>query len=196
VARRHRLWWFVLVPLLAFSAVRHKELRYLQVMIPFLMIIAASGLVMIWQRHRPLAAALIIASIAWNLYGLRYFARKSQPAVMAARALGADERVHNVVLSQMWAYGDRLYLGERVEVRDVGTPPRDLPAALPGADAVALWETDLDDPAIVAALQQGGFAEAARYRDDPARAVVVFRRRSAGVPPASAGRLARRRAAS
>jgi hypothetical protein len=176
LARRHRLWWFVLVPLVAFSAVRHKELRYLQVMIPFVMIIAASGLAILWRRHRGLAIALLAISIAWNLYGIRYFARKSQPAIMAARALGADPAVHTVVLSQMWSYGDRLYLGERMQVRDVGTPPRDLDRALPGADAAALWETDLDDAAVVAALHAHGFGAVSTYRDGLARAVVLFRR--------------------
>jgi phosphatidylinositol glycan class B len=171
-ARRHRLWWFVLIPFVAFSAVRHKELRYLQVLIPFVMIIAASGMAMIWRRHRAVAIALLAISIVWDLYGLRYFARKSQPAVMAARALRGT---HTVVLSQLWAYGDRLYLGDRTQIRDVGTPPRDLDHALPGADAAALWETDLDDAGVRAALARWHFTPAATYRDGPARAVVVFR---------------------
>src|SRR5712691_3849469 len=35
-ARKSMRWSFIIIPLLAFSIVRHKELRYLQVMIPFL----------------------------------------------------------------------------------------------------------------------------------------------------------------
>lgn len=177
LARKHRLWWFVLVPLAAFSLVRHKELRYLQVMIPFALIIAASGLAILWRRHRGLAIALLAISIFWNLNGIRFVARKSQPAVMAARALGADPRVRIVVLSQMWAYGDRLYLGDRMQVRDIGTPPRELDVALDAADAAALWEADLRDRAVAAALYRHGFAPRGTYRDGPARAVVVFRRR-------------------
>jgi hypothetical protein len=176
LARRHRLRWFVIVPLVAFSAVRHKELRYLEVLIPFVMIIAASGLAILWRRHRGAAIALLAVSVAWHLYGVRYFARKSQPAVMAARDLGEDASVRIVVLSQMWAFGDRLYLGEQMQVRDVGTPPRNLAAALDAADAAALWETDLDDPAVVTALRQWDFTPARTYRDGPARPVVVFRR--------------------
>jgi GPI mannosyltransferase 3 len=176
LARRHRLWWFVLVPLAAFSAVRHKELRYLEALIPFVMIIAASGLAIMWRRHRPLAIALLALSVAWNLYGIRYFARKSQPAVMAARELGTDSSVRIVVLSQMWAFGDRLYLGDQMQVRDVGTPPRNLDAALDAADAAALWESDLDDPGVRAALQRWGFAPSRTYRDGLARPVVLFRR--------------------
>ena len=176
LARRHRLWWFVLIPLAAFSAVRHKELRYLEALIPFVLIIAASGLTILWRRHRGIAVALLAISIGWNLYGVRYFARKSQPAVMAARDLGEDAAVRIVVLSQMWAFGDRLYLGEQTQVRDVGTPPRNLDQALDAADAAALWETDLDDPGVRAALARWGFVLARTYRDGPARAVVLFRR--------------------
>jgi hypothetical protein len=176
VARRHRLWWFVLIPLAAFSAVRHKELRYLEALIPFVMIIAASGLAILARRNRALAIALLAVSVAWNLYGIRYFARKSQPAVMAARDLGEDPSVRIVVLSQMWAFGDRLYLGQRMQVRDVGTPPRTLDAALDAADAAALWETDLDDPGVRDTLRRWGFSQVREYRDGPARAVVLYRR--------------------
>jgi hypothetical protein len=176
LARKHRLWWFVLVPLAAFSVIRHKELRYLQALIPFVMIIAASGLTILWRRHRPAAVALLALSLAWNLYGIRYFARKSQPAVMAARDLGEDPSVRTVVLSQMWAYGDRLYLGEQMQVRDVGTPPRDLDQALDSADVAALWETDLDDAGVRAALTRWGFERVRTYRDGLARPVALFRR--------------------
>lgn len=172
-ARRHRLWWFVLVPLVAFSVVRHKELRYLEVLIPFVMILAAIGLAKMPKRW---AAPLLVLSLAWNLVGLRAFARKSMPAVMAAESLAGDPHVGTVALSQLWAYGDRLYFGARMQVRDVGSPPRALAAALPGCDAVALWETDLDDPSILATLRANGFLAARTFRDGPAKAVVVFRR--------------------
>lgn len=178
LARRHRLWWFVLLPLAAFSVIRHKELRYLQALIPFVMIIAAAGLTTLWRRHRPAAVALLALSLAWNLYGIRYFARKSQPAVMAARELGEDPHIRTVVLSQMWAYGDRLYLGPQMHVRDVGTPPRNLDQALDSADAAALWETDLDDEGVRAALKRWRFKRTQTYRDGLARPVVLFRRLS------------------
>jgi hypothetical protein len=173
LARRHRLWWFVLIPLAAFSIVRHKELRYLEVLIPFVMILAAIGFTKMPRRW---AVPLIVISMAWNLAGLRYFARKSMPAVLAAESLARDRGVGTVTLSQLWAYGDRLYLGERMQVRDVGSPPRDLEHALPGSDAVALWEADLDDASIGAQLRANGFSAAQTFRDGSAKAVVVFRR--------------------
>jgi hypothetical protein len=166
---------FVLVPLVTLSVVRHKELRYLQAIIPFLMITAAAGFAILWRTRRPVAVGLLFVSLLWDLHGLRYFAHKSMPAVMAARALAADPRVHTVVVSQLWAYGDQLYFQHRIGARDVGTPPRDLGPALVGADAAALYESDLDDATLRATLAQNGFAPWRTFRDGPARAVVVFR---------------------
>lgn len=173
MARRQRLWWFVAVPLLAFSLVRHKELRYLQVLIPFVMILAAIGLAKLPRR---LGVPLLAVSLLWNAWGLRYFARKSMPAVLAAEAMSAEPTVGNVVLSQLWAYGDRLHFGSRIAVGDVGSPPRNLAAALRSCDTVSLWETDLDDPSILALLRANGFTQWRTFRDGAARAVVVFRR--------------------
>ncbi len=176
IGRKSTRWSFVFIPLVALSIVRHKELRYLQGIIPFVMLAAGAGFAILYRRNRKLAASLLAVSLIWDLHGLRYFARKSMPAVMAARALAADPTARTIVLSQQWAYGDRLYFGERMAVRDVGTPPRDFEAALIGADAVALYETDFDHPELLPALRQHGFAEWRTFRDGPARAVVVFRR--------------------
>jgi len=41
--RMRRAWWFVLVPLALLSLVAHKELRYMQGIIPFLAILAGCG---------------------------------------------------------------------------------------------------------------------------------------------------------
>jgi hypothetical protein len=173
LARRSRAIWFLAIPLLAFSAIRHKELRYLQVMIPFLCIAAAIGFAA--MRHRRIAIALVAISMVWNLYGLRTFPRKSQPAVMAAQWIASNPSIHSVAASQLWAYGDKLYLGDRMEMSDLGTPPEHL--AETRADAVMLFETDLDVPARLAALRTSGYVPVRTFRDDPARAVVVFARR-------------------
>lgn len=176
IARRRAHWMFFVVPLLALSVIRHKELRYLQAIVPFVMIAAAIGAAVLWRTRRNLAIGMVAISVVWHLYGIRYFARKSMPAVVAARTLGADANVHVIVMSQLWAYGDRLYFTDRKHVRDVGTPPSaELPRALEGADAAALYESDLDD-GVRATLARAGFTSAARYDDGPARAVIVFRR--------------------
>ncbi|MEO8034950.1 MAG: hypothetical protein ABI837_11015 [Acidobacteriota bacterium] len=172
--RDRRPWLFIAAALVVLAGIRHKELRYLQAMIPFLAIAAAAGFVRI--RRSSLAIALLAASVVWNAWGVRMLQKKSMPAVMAARALAADRSVNTVVMSQLWAYGDRLYFTERVAPRDVGEPPVALAAILNGADTAALYETDLDDPTILPALHDAGFERRATYRDGRARSVVVFRK--------------------
>jgi hypothetical protein len=172
-ARRARAIWFVVIPLLAFSAIKHKELRYLQVLIPFLMIAAAIGCVELLRTHRRVAIALVAISAIWNLHGLRYFARKSQPAVEAAQWMASNPRVHSVAVSQLWAYGDRLYFGAPLGKTDLGTPPEGLNDSVT-ADAVALYETDLDVPARLDRLRALGYAPVREFHDGPARTVVVF----------------------
>jgi hypothetical protein len=172
-ARRSRAIWFIVIPLIAFSAIKHKELRYLQVIIPFLCIAAAIGFTA--MRNRRIAVALVAISIVWDLHGLRYLARKSQPSVMAAQWIASNPSIHSIAASQLWSYGDKLYLGDNMAMSDVGTPPENLSEV--NADAVALFETDLDVPSRVDALRANGYAPVRTFRDDPARAVVVFMRR-------------------
>ena len=167
---------FVLIPLAALSFVAHKELRYLQGLVPWLAILAALGFAALSRAgRRGAAAALVVVSVAWNLYGLRTFARKTMPSVEAAWTLGADRAIHTVAMSQLWACGDRLYFGDRMQVIDVGTPPLRLADAFPFADAICLYETDLT-PEIDSSLAQHGFIRQRTFRRPPARAVVVFRR--------------------
>ena len=140
-------------------------------MIPFIAIAAAIGFI---RFDRKIAISLLGISMIWNLAGVRIVAKKSMPAVAAARSL----QVHSVVVSQQWAYGDRLYFTDRVAVGDVGEPPRqaDLDRALATADAACFYETDLDQPWILTTLKQRGFAPWRTFRDGPAKAVVVFTR--------------------
>jgi hypothetical protein len=173
-ARRSRAIWFIVIPLLAFSAIKHKELRYLQVMIPFLCIAAAIGFAS--MRNRRVAVALVAISMLWDLHGLRYLARKSQPAVTAARWIASNRSIRSIAASQLWAYGDKLYLGDNMAMSDAGTPPEKLSEV--NADVVALYETDLDVPSRVDALRANGYAPVRTFRDDPARAVVVFMKRT------------------
>jgi glycosyl transferase family 22 (putative mannosyltransferase) len=173
-ARKRAHLTFLLIPLVVLSLIRHKELRYVQGLVPFLAIAAGIGFAVFWRSgRRKLAVTLLALSLAWNLYGLKYLGRKSMPAVMAARMLSDDPHVRTIALSQIWAYGDRLYFGDRRQVRDVLTPPRDLAAALPGCDAVSLYESDLT-PEIEAQLRAHGFARTAHFDTGVARAVVVY----------------------
>lgn len=172
-ARRHASMLFVVIPLIALSIIQHKELRYLQAVIPFAMLLAAIGFGA--MRQRRVATVLLMAGMLWNLYGVRFVATKSMPSVEAAQMLGADRSVNGVAMSQLWAYGDRLYFGDRMPVVDVGTPPRDLANALRYVDAACFYESDLT-PDIMSTLRDRRFAAMRAFRDGRARAVVVFRR--------------------
>jgi len=175
--RKREAWIWTIVPLALLSLVQNKELRYLEALIPFAMIAAAIGFAALWHRQRTIAVALIAIAIPWNLIGLRAFAHKTMPCVLAARDLAANPRVNTVAMSQLWAYGDRLYLTDRMNVRDVNTPPTTLAENLPGADAVALYEADVqEDPHIVATLVANHFVPFRLYRWEPARAVEVWLR--------------------
>jgi hypothetical protein len=175
VARRRVRWLYIIIPLVALSIVKHKELRYVQAIIPFIAVAAGIGASMLWRERRKLAIVLVAVSLVWHVTGLRYFARKSQPAVMAAQWL-ASQGVKRLAVSQLWAYGDRLYLGEPMDVTDMASPPRRPAEELASADWIALWETDLDDAAVAQTLAVNRFHAVHIFRDGPARAVVVFHR--------------------
>lgn len=171
IGRRSTRWSFIVIPLLALSAVRHKELRYLQAMIPFIAIAGGAGFAILWERgRRALALALIAITLSWNVYGIREFERKSMPAVMAARAIDRDAHIREVAVPQGWAFGGNLYFHRPVSLREIGTPPREIPAV----DALAIYETDLDDPRLVSAIRNAGFTPRATFRDGRARAVVLY----------------------
>ena len=174
-ARVGAAWWLTLVPLAALSLVAHKELRYLQGIIPFLCILGGAGFAGWWRERRALAAALLAISLAWGAYGLRFLARESMPAVDAARFLARDPSARSIAMGQVWAYGDLLYLRRDQRVTDVGTPPEGLAAALPQSDRASLYESDLT-PEIETLLAREGFVREAAFRAPRARDVIVFRR--------------------
>jgi hypothetical protein len=179
--RVRQAWVFLAVPLVVLSFIQHKELRYLQGAIPFLAILGAAGLAAMRKRWRPVAAtALLALTLVSETLGVRVLAGKSMAAVVAARGMASDPAVKVVALSQAWAYGDRLYFGNGVEVRGLPTPPRerDLEEKIPGADRVALYDKDLaEDPALAAVLARRGFAPTRLLRWGESQAVVVFARR-------------------
>jgi hypothetical protein len=174
--RRFARWSFILLPLVVLSVVRHKEMRYVAGVLPFLMIAAGAGFAALWHAdRRRLAIALVAVSLGWDAYGLRYLARKSMPAVAAAREAGADPRVHAVAVSQLWAYGDRLFLTHRLKVFDVETPPHGLEDVIDRVDTFLLYESDIN-PSIEALLHAHGFVKVRRLDDGRAREVVIYRR--------------------
>jgi GPI mannosyltransferase 3 len=178
-ARRREVWLYVLIPLVALSCIPHKELRYLQSLVPFLAVVAGFGFASLLRTHPRVAVALLALSLTWNLVGLRFVERRSMPAVAAARFLGRDTALHTLAIPQLWAFGDKLYLGQDRRVFDIGSPPHDLAAALDASDAVAIYGSDLT-PAIRTGLAQRGYVLRAVFRRARARDVVVFVRSPSG----------------
>lgn len=171
-------WFFIAVPLLALSFVRHKEIRYLHGLIPFVAIAVGYGFSALARKRGPLlAGTLLAATLLWQVNGLKLFAKKSQPAVMAAEDLADDRSVRSVLVCQNWAYGGQLFLGNEVHVVDLGVPPRleRLRALGPDADAVAMYESDMTVE-WRRALRRLGFRATNVYRDGPAKPVVLYRR--------------------
>jgi len=158
-----------------------KQMRYLQAAVPFLALAGALG----WERlrgqgasGRRLAAAALAVSVVVGLERTAHLLRgKSEAALAAAKTIAAAAPpARRVTLEQGWAYGDRLYLGNSVEIRDLA-PRRPLDAesvraAAAGSDAVALYAADVDAE-VERALAISGFRICARFERLRSPAVVL-----------------------
>jgi hypothetical protein len=177
--RRARLAWaFLAIPLVVLSLVQFKELRYLQGAIPFLAFLGAAGFTVMRGRWRPwVVTTLLVLTLASEALGVRVLRGKSMAAVNAARVMASQAGVRVVALSQAWAYGDRLYLGNRVAVRDLPTPPSvsEIETATMDANCVALYRKDLvHDPSLALTLARRGFSSWRVFEWGDSKAVVVF----------------------
>jgi hypothetical protein len=192
-ARRHaRLalpWLGAGLPLLLLSLIHHKQLRYLQGIVPFLAILVAAGAIAAWDAGwRRWTVALLAASLLLSLNTARsLLARRSVAAVEAARLLRADPDIAAVALSQAWAYGDRLFFGNGVGVMGLSTPPTEpeIRAALPAADALGLYRADLErSPGVRRLVERAGWRRAGEFRAWNGKPVLLFRQPSrAGTRP-------------
>ena len=153
---------FAFVPLLLLSAIHHKELRYLQGVIPFLSVLVAMGALELWRRgHTVVTAALVISTVIWCVLHLNFLRLKSMAAALTAEEVARDTRLHSFAATQAWAFGDRLYFANGVAVRDIpypGTRAADLDRLTRGADRVALYEKVLSaDPSLADTMSRNGF---------------------------------------
>jgi len=173
-----------------FSLSPLKQLRYMQVAIPFLAMAAALG----WGHlregtawRRGLATGAFVLAIPLGLE--RTFATlrsKSAPALAAAGALAhIDPTPRRIVLEQMWAYGERLYLGDAVEIRDLlprtPLPAETVAASLPGAEAIGLYAEDVDG-AVARTLADAGFRPCAIFERARGRPVILYLPASVACP--------------
>lgn len=161
-------WLFVALPLLALSLIHHKSLRYLQAVLPFVSLLAAAGATVLWRRgwRKSVAVLLLVTCVLGLRGGWRWQQRKSVPAVAAARELATQLPRGRVVLSHGWAWGNRLFFGNQVEIHSLISPLRraELEAAIAGADRVGLLARDLRlDPDLDRVLAEHGFVESRRF---------------------------------
>ncbi len=168
--------------LVLMSASPAKDVRYTQACVPFVVLAAALG----WERlndragwRKRMATAALALTLPTGLERtLTLLEDKSQSAIEAAKfihRLTPPARI--AVLEQAWAFGEHLYLGNSVALRDV-FPSRPLSAgavegSLAGADVVALYSRDVT-PDVAAALAARGFAPCARFHRNASLAVTVY----------------------
>lgn len=183
------LWGLFVLPVLVLSVIHHKEMRYLQAVIPFLAVLAAVGAARWLRRGRGwrVAASLLLAlGLALSVHtAWRVHEHGSQSAVAAARLLRGQGCVRQLVVTQAWAYGLRLILGNSVAITDFDRPPtpEELRSALPGTDAVALYGDDLArQPELATALAGGGFRRGRTIAVGASRPVVLFWNQAGNCP--------------
>ncbi|MFY9823256.1 MAG: hypothetical protein WAM82_17875 [Thermoanaerobaculia bacterium] len=172
-------WVFVVLPLVMLSCIHHKELRYLQGILPFACAVSAAGALKLWESGwRRTAAALLLLTAGWGLARLAFLGDKSMPSVLAARALAGDASVRTFAGVQLWGYGDRLYLGNGRSLRDIPFPtaPADVERLAPGADAVGLYAQDVArNPQLETVLGHLGFCGWRDFSFHGSKAVRVYR---------------------
>jgi hypothetical protein len=180
-ARTSYFWVMFLAPIVILSFIHHKEMRYLQGVIPFLAILVALGEVTMWARGwRKATVALLVAGGLFSLDStLDLHREKSFAAVEAARSLVGEHETGRLVVTQAWAYGDRLFFPEDWGIVNFETPPspEDLAKAVASADFASFYEEDLRrHPELSSVLEVAGFEEVARHTVAASRSVVVFHR--------------------
>ena len=162
------------------SLFTHKEWRYLQAAIPFLALAAGAG----WERiraqgRRLLAAAALLLAV---LYGfertIALLSNASTAGIESARfirTLRPKPRV--LAFEQQWAFGEYLYLGNDVEIREIEIAHpirvRAIQEKVPGADVVGVYARHLDD-AGRRQLEELGFRQIAHFKKRKSYECLVF----------------------
>lgn len=168
---------------LGMSVFAHKEWRYLQCAIPFLCLAAAAG----WERlresgHRRLAAAALLLCLPYAAdRSLSLLRDKTSAEIEASRRILAMRPPPRVLaFEQTWAYGERLYFGNAVEIREIELSrplrPEAIRQAAAGADVVGVYSLHLDRPSL-RELASLGFRPIVSIQRDTAYECMIFKRR-------------------
>ncbi len=168
------------VPLLGLTLVFHKQLRYLQGVVPFVALLAAAGAAVWWRAgQRRWVWALLALYAAVELHALGFLAGKSMAAVVAAESLAGEAAGRELCLEQSWAYGGTLYLGA-AGIKDLerSLAASQLGAAIAGCDWLGLYERDVARQAgWREELTRRGFVLARTVRWGDSEAVTLWRPR-------------------
>ncbi|MEP6767363.1 MAG: hypothetical protein ABJC61_01750 [Acidobacteriota bacterium] len=171
---------------LGMSVFAHKEWRYLQCAIPFLCLAAAAG----WERlceagHRRLAAAALVLCLPYAVdRSLALLRDKTSGEIEASRRiLAMVPAPHVLAFEQTWAYGERLYFGNSVDIREIELHRPLQPAAIrkaaTGADVVGVYSLHLDR-ASLRELASLGFRPVVSLKRDTSYECMIFERRESG----------------
>lgn len=180
-----------IVVLLSFFS--HKEWRYLQAAIPFLAIAAAAGWERLWARtgyRRALAGAALVLSVPYGIERtVSLLSNRSGSELDAARFInGLTPRPRTLAFVQQWAYGEHLYLGNDVEIREIELSrpirARAIADAAAGADVAAVYSLYFDDGGR-REFEKLGFRQIARFHRLKSYECLVFGRGpyAAAAPP-------------
>lgn len=167
---------------LLMSVFAHKEWRYLQSAMPFLCLGAAAG----WHRlsdtgHRRLAAAALLLCVPYAANrSISLLSDRTSGEIEASRRILSMRPAPRVLaFEQMWAYGERLYFGNAVEIREIELHrPLQLAAirkAAGGADIVGVYSLHLDR-ASLRELASLGFRPIVSLKRDTSYECMLFGR--------------------
>ena len=164
------------------SLFSHKEWRYVQAAVPFLAISAAAGWERLWTRGpRVLAAAAILLAVPYGIErSVSLLSNRSASEIDAARFIvSLRPRPRVLAFVQQWAFGEHLYLGNDVEIREIElfrpVRPRAIREATATADVAAVYAMYLDD-AGRREFERLGFRQIARFQRLRAYECLVFGR--------------------
>ena len=167
---RRKALAFLVVPVVILSAIHHKELRYLQAVIPFAMVLAAAGALAWWSEgRRKLVIALLVLALPLQLARIRSIEKRTMAAVDAARVMRS---AGSVAVSQEWAYGGKLFLRD---VTELGVPadPGKLRETAARVDCVAMYRSQIT-PEMRAIVGEAGLTAARTFERARSRPVEVF----------------------
>ncbi len=172
---------FLIIPLIVLSIIHHKEIRYLQPVIPYLIIIGSSGIAYLLKKQLHwLAFVLIGLTLITGLdKGMRFIQWKSIAACEAARSISSEPGISAVAFSQAWAYGDLVFFDRSVKIKNLSVPPSvtEIESATNSVDFICLYKKNLENNSeLLQILVQRKFHLKAKFEGKRCKDVWVFER--------------------